>query len=319
MPRISVILPTYNRSILLQQAIESILEQSYTDYEIIVIDDGSTDDTVSVLNQLVEDIKVIKQPQLGFGGSFARNAGIELADGDLIAFLDSDDEWLPGKLEKQIAFMDAQPGLSWSYTDAEVYDADTGEFKYFRGKKQTLCNGEILERLFLSNFIQTSTVVVKRSVFEDVGPFWPTPKGTDWDMWLRISERYAIGLLPDVLCRYHTHKKTVTQNLSGQEAYSASLKLVDRALKRDSGRLAPLRNRAVARIAMESGMQLASSGHLGQARQMFARAARHTPTNVRLHFYWLATFLGERAFDIAKLIQSSVRRRRGNYLRNKEQ
>lgn len=307
MPRVSVVVPTYNRGHLIGQALDSVLAQTYRNFEVIVVDDGSTDDTLSVLARYGDRIRVISQPNWGQGGSYARNAGIHEATGEFIAFLDSDDLWLPEKLERQIAVLDADPNLAWVYSDSEAFDGDTGRLVLRQSVNHRLYEGDVLEKLFVENFIASITLVVHRTVFEQVGDFWPSPKSTDWDMTLRIAARYPIRLVPQVLARVRLHQRRVTEGLSGKQAYNAGLSVIERAVAREPERLVPLKNRSIAQLSISTGLMLARDGRLAKARSMFARAIRLTPGNAKAHIYWLGSLIGGPALNAGIRLRRRVR------------
>jgi len=195
MPRVSVIIPTYNRSRFVVEAVESVLCQSYDDFELIVVDDGSTDDTSSVLAAFGGRIRVIRQQNRGPAG--ARNRGLSEASGELICFLDSDDLWLQRKLERQVAFLDSCPQELICYTD---------EIWIRRGirvnprKRHAKWDGWIFEKCLPLCIISPSSVMMRREFFERVGRFdGAFPVCEDYDLWLRASAQLPIRFLPEKL------------------------------------------------------------------------------------------------------------------------
>ncbi|MCB0171425.1 MAG: glycosyltransferase [Anaerolineae bacterium] len=308
MPRVTVVIPTFNRAHLIDETLETVFSQTYRDFEIIVVDDGSTDNTLEHLTQYDNKIRVFSLSHQGQAGSYARNEGIKQARGEYIAFLDSDDLWLPKKLEYQMRAIDAEnSAYTWVYSDAEAFDHETSKRLYRQSKNHHLYEGMVLEKLFLSNFISSITPVIHRSVFDKVGLFWPTPKLTDWDMMLRIAADYPIKLIPDVLARFRLHQARVTESLSGKQAYEAGLAVLDRALNRHPERLSPLKNRALTQLCLSTGRMLARDGHLGEARQMFTQAIQFTPTNPVLYFYWLGSLLGGSVLRPAIKVRRQIR------------
>lgn len=291
MPRVSVIIPTYNRSKLLANAIDSVLDQTFDDLEIIVVDDGSTDETSEVVKGYGDKVNYKYLENKGMGGSYARNRGIEAASGEYIAFLDSDDFWLPEKLEKQMALLIERPDLSWAYCDSEAIDGSSGQLIYRHGAVHNTPSGDVLEQLFIKNFLHTSTLIVKRNVFEQVGNFWATPKATDRDMWLRIAAEYPIGQVPEVLVRYRIHLDRVTDNLSGEDSFNAGLALIKRAMDRNPERLTRHKNLAQANMNNYTGMLLVKHTRLREARTYFLHAIRLQPTMIISYLYFISTFL----------------------------
>lgn len=193
-PLISVVIPTFNRAWILKEAIDSVLAQTCRNYELIVVDDGSTDDTGMLLKGF-EDIIVIHQENRGV--SAARNKGIARASGELIAFLDSDDLWLPEKLSVQVAFFQEN-------RDADI--CQTQEIWIRNGKRANPKNrhrkesGEFFERSLELCLVSPSAVMIKKSLFAKVGLFDESlPACEDYDMWLRIGAQYPIYLIDQPL------------------------------------------------------------------------------------------------------------------------
>ncbi len=193
-PEVSVIIPTYNRADLLPQAVESVLSQSYTDFELIVVDDGSTDSTQEVISEH-RKLKYLFQENLGV--SAARNQGIRMARGRYICFLDSDDLWLNDKLKEQIRLMRDHPEIRVSYTD-EIWMREGKRVN--PGKRHRKYSGWILKRLLPLCLISPSSVMIERGVFAEVGLFDESlPVCEDYDLWLRIGSRMPIYLVEEPL------------------------------------------------------------------------------------------------------------------------
>lgn len=193
-PLISVIITTYNRCNLVTTALESVLKQNFLDYEIIVIDDGSTDGTEAVIKKY-KQVNYFYQPNQGV--SCARNQGLELAQGELISFLDSDDLWLPNKLSAQVAVMEKDPQIKATYTD---------EIWIRRGKrvnpkkKHQKYSGWLFEKCLPLCIISPSSVMIQKEVFDQVGFFdEELPACEDYDLWLRISARFPITFINEKL------------------------------------------------------------------------------------------------------------------------
>lgn len=188
---ISVIIPTYNRAAFVREAVASVLGQSSLPGEVIVVDDGSTDETRQSLAAFSRQIHYVRAPHAGV--SAARNAGIKLARGEWLAFLDSDDLWLPGKLEAQERFMLDHPGIQVFQTD-EIWIRNGRRInpKRYHCKPEGHCFERLLERCLVS----PSAVLIHHTVFDAVGPFDEhLPACEDYDLWLRVGCRYPIGLL----------------------------------------------------------------------------------------------------------------------------
>jgi len=194
-PLVSVIIPTYNRADLVAEALASVKAQTYRDFEIVVVDDGGTDGTCEVLSAWRE-IRVLRHPGRR-GVSAARNTGINAARGQWLAFLDSDDLWLPDKLARQMFWLEGQPELLICQTD------ETWVRRGVRVNKP-LSHRKMAGRIFLPSLarcmISPSAVILNRRLFEDHGGFDETlPAAEDYDLWLRLTWRYEVGLVDEPL------------------------------------------------------------------------------------------------------------------------
>lgn len=192
---VSVVIPTYNRSAFLRDAIDSVLCQQGAAFELIVVDDGSSDDTQKLVESYGPALRYVHQPNAGV--SAARNKGVSLAEGEWLAFLDSDDFWLPGKLRFQLAYLAANPALKLCQTE-ELWIRNGARLnpRKYHAKPAGYCFPQLLERCLVS----PSAVMIHRDVFADVGLFDEAlPACEDYDLWLRIGCRYPIGLLPQAL------------------------------------------------------------------------------------------------------------------------
>jgi glycosyltransferase involved in cell wall biosynthesis len=196
MASVSVIIPTFNRAHKIARAVASVLYQTFTDYEVLVVDDGSEDATFEALQPFGSRVRRIRHDQ-NLGVSAARNTGIRACNSPLIAFLDSDDFWLPDKLAKQFSFFAEHP---------EAVACQTEELWIRRGvrvnpkKKHFKPSGEVFVSSLRLCVVSPSAVVVKRSLLEEVGVFDETfPACEDYDLWLRISWKYPVWLIPEPL------------------------------------------------------------------------------------------------------------------------
>ena len=204
-PSVSVVIPTFNSAATLPDAIASVRSQRWSDLEIIVVDDGSTDDTGRVLEELAgPDLRVIRQENAG--PAAARNTGIDAARGVWIAFLDADDLWLPGKLCDQFDELDRCPAASFSYSDVLLRFPD-GSHSELKCRRLEL---PLLLELIWGNLFCTATVLVRRDCFETVGFFDTSLRtGEDWDMWLRLAACYEVAYLPRPLTLYRRSPQSV--------------------------------------------------------------------------------------------------------------
>ena len=190
-PLVSVIIPTYNRSQMVQEAIDSVLNQDFADYELIVVDDGSGDNTPAILAAYGQAITVLHQSNKGV--SAARNHGIAAAAGPLIAFLDSDDLWLPRKLSTQVKFFKDHPDAVINQTQERWIRHGIRVNSKQRHHK---FSGMIFEHSLALCLVSPSAVMIKKSLLEAVGVFdEQLPACEDYDLWLRISCRYPVHLI----------------------------------------------------------------------------------------------------------------------------
>jgi glycosyltransferase involved in cell wall biosynthesis len=195
-PSVSVIIPTYNRAALVRRAAASALAQTYGACEVVVVDDGSTDATLEALGPFLSRIKFLRAPE-NRGVSAARNLGIAAARGEWLAFLDSDDLWLPDKLARQMAYLATHPNLLWCQTE-EIWVR-----RGIRVNPPRSCRkegGRIFLRSLERCLVSPSAVILHRRLIEDHGGFDETlPAAEDYDLWLRLSWRHPVGLLPEPL------------------------------------------------------------------------------------------------------------------------
>ena len=191
LPLVSVIIPTYNRGWVVKEAIDSVLDQDFSDYELIVVDDGSNDNTREILGAYGKAITVLQQSNRGV--SAARNRGIAEAAGRLIAFLDSDDLWLPRKLTTQVKFFEENADAVINQTQ-EIWVRNG--LRVNPKKRHHKFSGMIFERSLALCLVSPSAVMIKKSLFDAVGVFdEQLPACEDYDLWLRVSCRYPVHLM----------------------------------------------------------------------------------------------------------------------------
>ncbi len=180
MPRISVIIPCYNNKPYIRECLNSVLSQTFSDYEVIVVDDGSTDGTGEIIQNYLPRVRYLRQSNQG--PAAARNAGIEAASGEYIAFQDADDLWYPEKLEMQLKFMEANPRFAWAYSDMCTFnEKQILQASWFSDRPTH--QGKVFEQLINNNFIPTITVMIKKEFLLSMNCF---------DVNLRIMSRPGI-------------------------------------------------------------------------------------------------------------------------------
>ena len=200
----SVILPSYNRAHLLDRAISSVLAQTAPDLELIVVDDHSTDRTREVVESFADERVRYLRTERRRGAAAARNVGIDRASGEFVAFVDSDDEWLPEKLERQLgAFVASGPRVALVYGARRLDDRGTDRHP----------SGDVLEALLVGNFIGTGQILVRSECLRTVGAFDERlPSAQDWDLWIRLAERYRFLYLDGVVCAYHLQPDSISHD-----------------------------------------------------------------------------------------------------------
>ncbi len=225
MVSISVIIPTYNRARLLPRCLDSTISQTLKPLEIIVVDDGSTDSTRAQAQRDYPGITLISQANSGV--SSARNAGIRAARGDWLAFLDSDDSWIPDKLERQAQVILKSPDISIVHTD-EIWIRN-GKRVNPRHKHRKY-GGLIFKRCLPLCAISPSSVMIHRRVFEQVGLFDETlPVCEDYDLWLRICARMPVALVPErLITKYGGHSDQLSTRYWGMDRFR--IRSLDRIL-----------------------------------------------------------------------------------------
>ena len=218
-PLVSVIIPTYNAEKFIVQAIESVFAQTYRQYEILVIDDGSTDNTQEVLRVFEDRLHCYYQNNRG--PSSARNKGIQFASGEYICFLDADDLWTSEKLQSQVEFMESHPELGLVFSDHEDFNQEECMSSTWLDVKKKALGLELetqipleeaFSKLVYENYISTPTVMVRKQCLEKVGGFdenlWSVE---DRDLWLRIAAHFPIACLPRIFCQRRIHQMNISK------------------------------------------------------------------------------------------------------------
>jgi len=210
--KVSIVIPTYNRETYIAKALDSVMQQTYTQFEVVVIDDGSTDNTADLVKGYGEKVRYFYQDNQGIAG--ARNAGIRKCTGELIAFLDSDDYWIPEKLRRQISLFHEHPEYGMVASCCASIRLDGS----YREKNRPGTSGWVLEDLFKKNFIRTSSALITRRCLDKVGLFDESLKECEeYDLWLRIAAAYPVGFINESLAVYVDNPTGVsTDSLAGR-------------------------------------------------------------------------------------------------------
>jgi glycosyltransferase involved in cell wall biosynthesis len=287
---ISVIIPTYNSANFISEAIGSVLHQTCSDYEIIVIDDGSTDNTKEIIEKYFPQVKYFYIPNQGV--SRARNYGIQMARGEFIAFLDADDLWLPEKLEKQLEVFKADQELMMVFTENLDFDTD-GFRKTLYWKKERLMKGDVVKNIFLYSNVTTSTVMVRRQVFWEIGCFEESLKAAEDDnLWMRIALKFRIHLLDEVLVHYRWTEDSLSRSANNLlDGVIKNLELIENRypdLRRHLGRF--ILRRKKSDIYFSYGYFLFSRRNYAISRRYYLRSIVLYPKINRLIYCILTIF-----------------------------
>jgi glycosyltransferase involved in cell wall biosynthesis len=273
LPRVSVVMANYNYARYLRAAIDSVLNQTLGDLELNIVDDGSTDGSREIIESYLHDTRVCFRPVEHFGQSCAKNAGIEMARGPLIAFLDADDIWAPQKLQKQVALFDRDPALGVVYSRRTLIDQNGTELPY---RQPPFHRGDVLEQIFRDNFVCFSSAVVRRIVVEHVGMFDErSGLAIDYDLWLRAAAHYRFDYVDESLIQYRCGHGNISRRVG--ERLKTAMLMMRRFLARGRGRLPPKAiSRTMAETCCHYGIAVRPFDPLASLR-WFTRSLRHAP------------------------------------------
>ena len=278
MPTVSVIIHTYNNEKFIGETIESVLNQTYKDYEIIVVDDGSVDGTRDALLPYIHGIRYHYKENGGIAS--AKNAGISLSHAEFVAFLDHDDLWVPDKLMLQMECFIENPQAGLVYTKYTSFKNG----KELRTKPEKGYSGWIFKELLSKSFIQTSTVVVKRECLDAVGPYDETFfLGDEYDMFLRIARKFQCGFVDKGLTRYRVHDTNASNNdfLFDNENLGVYKKIYNNFTDLDGVEKKILRKR-IARYSMKVAEGLYRQGKQEESKKYQMEANNYLPFYKRI-------------------------------------
>lgn len=292
-PLVSVIIPAYNAAAFLPRTVESVIDQTYPNVEVIVVDDGSTDETPQIMEPYTDPVRYI-QKENG-GAASARNVGIREARGVYIAPLDADDEWLPEKLEQQIALHKSNPELMWSYTNWLQVDGSTGEAVCRADQVMDNQDGDVLRPLIGRLFIPPSTELFRKDIFEKVGMYdeaeiYHDGVAEDWEFSLRVAARYSVGYVERPSVRRYLHDDQTTSTMDLEAALQGRRALIEKTFRKYPEQLSGLKPSVFANLYTNLGRKWLDRERRLQALKMFYTAIRRHPT------YWRAWLFGAASF-----------------------
>lgn len=301
-PIVSIIMPTYNRAFCLNRAVESVLRQTYHDFELIIIDDGSTDDTTKVINGFSDKRIVHLRHEKNMGAAAARNLGIQMAKGDFIAFQDSDDVWHPEKLSRQMeAFKKKSSDIGVVYA---------GAWRIENGKKILIPysriynkEGELKQPLLVENFITLPSAIVRKECFSVAGMFDESlPCLQDWELWIRISNHYRFKYIDEPLVNAYFSNNSISydyQNIS--RAWRYVLIKHFKEFEKDK--------KILTRWYVSMANYLCSFGDIAEGRRYLTKALIVYPLNIKIWALILLSLLGQRVYK-AMFITACERKRK---------
>ena len=285
-PTVSVIIPTYNRAHLIGRAIQSVLRQTYRNLEVIVVDDGSTDNTEKVIKSFDDSCVHYIRHEKNCGGAVARNTGISAARGKFIAFQDSDDEWLSEKLEKQLeAFEKGSSELGVVYTGFLRMQGHS--ISYFPSKETQSAEGYIHRQILRKSFVGTPTALVRRDCLEKAGSFDVRLRRLqDWELWIRISRYYTFKFIEEPLVIAHcTNDSISTDRVALSEALTVILEKNSAEISQD--------RKLLAKHYCTIGHSLFLTGKVRSGRAYLWKAAKANPLNMKYLAVALVSLLGQ--------------------------
>ena len=293
MPKVSVNICCYNSERFIAETIESVLAQTYKDWELVIVNDGSTDSTEQIIRAYInQGWPITYHCQANAGLAAARNQALRLSKGEYIAFLDHDDLWLPEKLEQQVDILDADPAIALVYSDCYLVDFK-GELLGRVFDKVRPHRGRVLAELFTENFISCPTVLIRKQVLEKVGLFRPELCiSEEYELFLRIAELYQVDFVDAPLAKYRVHETSLSRNfeLGLQEHIMVAEECLERCpyLKRALGSKA---KRKLTNLHYNLGRIWFSEIKLKEARKQFAQSITWYPYQTKPYLFYGLTLV----------------------------
>ena len=277
-PVVTVVIPTHNSECFLRETLDSVMAQTFKNYEVVVVDDASTDDTVRLVEQYGDRIRLVRRSVNSRTADVPRYEGVEQGRGKYCALLDSDDVWLPEKLNKQVAFMEAHPEIPLSHTSVTMIDEQSKPL-YVRHSGVIPATGSCARELLRHCFISTSSVMVRREAWlraqrkEDLKTY-----GTEWDFFLSIARAHPVGFIPEPLAQYRVGSESVSRQKWKRAPRDVGAK--QRVLRKKLWEGVILRSEMVAIITeacLENCRYWRDRGYCGRSVFFAAQALRHAP------------------------------------------
>lgn len=306
-PKVSVIITTYNRADYLGFAIDSVLSQTFEDFELIIIDDGSTDGTKELVNSY-QDERIIYHYQENRGQNPARNKGMAISNGEYIAHLDSDDMWIPSKLEKQVYILENNYNIGLVYCGTQLID---GMHNVIGTQPIVIHNGKVLDKLLMTNFLYNgSCAIFRKDCLKKVGFFDESFKRmTDWEFYLKFAIYYKFFGINEYLLKYRIHNETMSKDFNSYKAYG--IKILEKifAHKDLDPKYLKFKNRAIALRHRYMGRRYFENKYPDEARKGFIEALK---TDRTLYYQsdtfilFMLTYLPQNLIDQLRNIKRST-------------
>jgi glycosyltransferase involved in cell wall biosynthesis len=296
MPLISVVIPVFNGERTIKETIESVLRQTFADFEIIIINDGCQDATVEIVSNIQDSrIQVYSYPNAGLAAS--RNRGINHASSEYIAFIDADDLWTPDKLEAQLNSLKANPDAAVAYSWTDYIDQSS---QFLRRGSHITVNGDIYPHLLVIDFLENgSNPLIRKQAFVEVGNFDESlTAAEDWDLLLRLARRYPFVCVPSPQILYRISGNSMSDHILRQE--SESLKVIERAFNQAPESLQYLKKQSLANLykyLTYKAMEVQPKSETGlTAARFLLQAVRNDPSLLK------AKVIGKVLFKISAMI-----------------
>ena len=311
-PKVSVYTPTYNYGRFLGEAIQSVLDQTFQDWELIVVDDGSTDGTREVMDAFA-DPRIHYVYQENQGNPAARNTALRLARGEYVACLDADDAWFPEKLEKQVAKLDSlPPTVGLLYGNVYLFSDEDGSIIQRFLEVQIPPRGQVFKKLLPNEgyFIHDTAALIRREVFDRVGLYDESLlRFQDWEMWVRIARVYEVETLDEPLARVRRHSSNAIGSLDKMHRYGQAARwkvMASYPLNREERRI--LRQN-LALHEYTYGIELLRLGRRGDAWKALFRALRLCPGERKAYVHLALPLLSPRLYGFVWRWYCSVKTR----------
>jgi len=306
---VSVIIPTYNRAAFVCEAINSVFSQTFKDYEVIIVDDGSTDNTKEVLNSYCRNIKYVFQENQG--ASAARNTGLKQSKGNYIAFLDSDDMWLPSKLQKQVNILDRHENVGLVYSNIAYCD-ELGNIQSVASKSKMFLSGYLFKEVLLRKVMcgYPPTWLIRKTCFDAIGYFDTSLKmSEDRDFSVRIAKQYKIfGIIePLTLVRQHDPNFRLGRSPAREREYYY-FRFLDKLFRdnKDDPTINKYKKWIISDYNSSAGKNYLREWNSKEARNRFWLSILNNPLNFGSYLYFIFALTGKTGIKNTILIRREI-------------